>query len=420
MKEATTSSQFPAFPTEIIKGSAKKFVDLYSPIREVPEAFLWASFCAYFGNAISRYVSLQTDNSEPRLFTVLLGKSARSRKSTSNDAAKEFFNQISGNDQRQNSIEGFGSGEGLVNRLVGNADKTSILYLDEINVLARKTNSDNSVGIAPLHRLFEGHSYENPLAAGGPMVKNAYLSLLSASTVEDFQQTWTAKHKDAGFFSRLFLVAADASEKRIAFPKNPDTQVRNALLKEVQQLIERLASEKSQYPLESEAEKRWAGYYENFGDGEEWNRIDTYGFRLMVIQAALTGASSISVQIVEDVIKLLDFEVTVRRAVLPVIADTQIAQLEEAIRRYLPKQGEGISKRELQRKTNANRKGIEMFNRALKDLENNGELDRSKGKKGSEFFIARHPEDELPDEQSGVAVPSVINPSDDSLTCVVA
>ncbi len=112
LSKKTTETSFPDFPKGIIQGVAKQFVDLYSPIRETPEGFLWLAFLTYFGNAISPYVRLDCDSSEPRFYGVVIGKSGRTRKSAGNNAARDLFKEVA--PQGQVIVEGFGSAEALL------------------------------------------------------------------------------------------------------------------------------------------------------------------------------------------------------------------------------------------------------------------------------------------------------------------
>lgn len=372
MSKKTTETSFPPFPKDIIQGVAKQFVDLYSPIRETPEAFLWLAFLTYFGNAISPFVRLDSDSSEPRFYGVVIGKSGRTRKSAGNNVARDLFKKVAPKDQV--IIEGFGSAEGMLKRL-GASDfpRPAIIHLDEMNILSSKTDINGSAGIAPLHQLFENHDYDHPLAQGGYVVRNAYLSTIGASTLEDFREAWSSKHANAGFFSRLLIVAGD-TDKRIARPVDPDPKQLAELVKDVKDLVSSIAATQTVLKMNEEAENIWKQFYETFGDGPEWNRIDTYGFRLMAVQAVLRCEKTVTKANVQQVIDFLHYEVAVREAVSPVIAENPLAQMEELIRRHLP-EGSTMTRRDLQRKTNYTRLGIEIFNRAIANMIGNKEID---------------------------------------------
>lgn len=389
MHKLTIETQFPTFPNGIIQGVARDFVELYSPIRETPESFLWLSFVTYLGNAISPYVRLDSDSSEPRLYGVVIGKSGRTRKSAGNNAARDFFKKVRARDQR--IIEGFGSAEGMLRSL--GADETrrpTILHLDEMNVLASKTDINGSAGIAPLHKLFEDHDYDHPLAQGGYTVRNSYLSLVGASTLEDFRQAWTSKHADAGFFSRLLVVAGDAV-KRIPRPIEPDAAKLTQLIADVKTLVSSVITAPVVLKMDSDAEPIWAEFYESFGDGSEWNRIDTYGCRLLGLQAVMRNEASVTKKNVQQVVEFLQYEVAVREAVSPVIAENPVAQMEQLIRKFLP-DGQTATRRDLQRRTNYSRLGIQIFNRAVDNMIENEEI--SYGRNGRSILYTRIRPDE--------------------------
>lgn len=372
MTKQTTETSFPVFPNAIIQGAARKFVDLYSEIRETPESFLWLSFLVYFGNAISPYIRLDCASSEPRIYGVVIGKSGRTRKSAGNNASKDLFQRVL--PEGQQIIEGFGSAEGMLTKFgKNNLPCPTTIHLDELNILASKTEISGSAGIAALNKLFEDHVYEAPLAQGGYWVTNAYLSWIAASTLDDFRHMWNNKHANTGFFSRLLLVAGD-TDKRIARPLDPDPEKLNRLIEEVKALVATVIRTPQVMGMDREAEEIWARFYENFGDGEEWSRIDTYGLRLMAVQAVLRGEGSVTKANVQQVIDFLQYEVAVRKAVSPIIAENPVAQMEQSIRLFLP-EGATMTRRELQRKTNYTRHGIEIFNRALSNMVGNKEID---------------------------------------------
>jgi Protein of unknown function (DUF3987) len=414
LKQNTFESSFPVFPNAIIQGVARKFVDLYSPIRETPEGFLWLSFVAYFGNLISPHVRLDCASSEPRFFGVTIGESGRTRKSAGNNAARDLFKALESECHAQTIIEGFGSAEGML-RVLGKGQgqqNPAIVHLDEINLLAAKTDIKGSAGIAALHKLFEDHDCDHPLADGGYFVKGAYLSLIGASTLADFIKTWGTKHADAGFFSRLLIVAADVGEKRFPRPKDPDPKELASLVAEVGALFDSVRGRHLVVTLAPEAEELWAGFYDSFGSGPEWNRIDTYGLRLMAVQAVLRCEEIVTKENTQQVIDFLQYEVAVREAVKPIIAENSVAQMEESIRRHLP-EGETMKKRDLQRRTNYTRFGIETFDRAITNMTRNEEIDtNTEGR--SVVYTRVNSDSDQPRDTLGIGISSVIEDDEDS------
>ena len=337
------------------------------------------------------------------MFGVVIGKSGRTRKSAGINAARDLFRAVG----KPSIIEGFGSAEGLLVAL-GSAPAPNpvVLHIDEMSLLASKTDINGSAGLTALHKLFDGHACDHRLAKSSYEVRNAYLSLIAASTLEDFTKAWSGKHEDTGFFGRLLLVAGDA-EKRIPRPIDPDSDKFQALVSEVKELISSVAEHPLVVTVEHDADELWAKFYDSFGDGPEWNRIDAYGFRLMAVQAVLRGEKTVNKKNIQQVIDFLQYEVAVREAVAPVIAENAVARMEELIRRALPL-GQTRTKRQLDRKTNSHRYGIDSFNRALENLQKNGEILPTR-KDGTSILYTRAEVDEQ--EESVFA--SVIETHDD-------
>jgi hypothetical protein len=193
--------------------------------------------------------------------------------------------------------------------------------------------------------------------------------MMGACTIQDFTKTWTAKHQDVGFMSRLFIVGADDPTTRIPVPREPDPTALETLVEELKALFDEVRKCPVKYEWSPEAFEVWTRYYyENFGDSEEWNRIDTYAFRLMALQTLLEGDEQVSKATVQNVVELLNYEVAVRTILAPVIADNQAAEMEALIVRALAGV-DWLSHRDLYRKANASRKGTKMFADALRNLE---------------------------------------------------
>ena len=378
MPTSTANNQFPQFPEDIIRGLAREFVDLYAPIREVLPQALWLSFCTYLGAIVSPYVRLESGSSEPRIYGAIVGRSARTRKSTAASAAKEVFQtafpETSAEGAALHIVPGFGSSEGLLSELESYPNVPTVVYLDEINILASKTSGEGTVGISAFNKLFNDHDYSHPLASGkGPRFKNAYLSLLGASTIEDFTETWKGKHAAAGFFSRLLLVGADESQIRIPIPKDPDPTTLRALVNGLQHTYQNVRKASLRYQLSTGAEETWGRFYASIGESDEWNRIDTYGMRLMALQTLLEGEDRVTEAIVQRVIDFLHYQVAVRKILSPVIAENALAGLQQRIINAFSGE-KTLTKRQLDRKINAARHGTKLVKEAVAGLVGDGRL----------------------------------------------
>lgn len=107
------------------------------------------------------------------------------------------------------------------------------------------------------------------------------------------------------------------------------------------------------------------GYF-SLNPGPFSKRLDTYGLRLMIILAINEREMSITEEISRAVVKLLQWQLEVRRECDPVDAENNIAKVEEMIRRALA-QGP-IEIRDLQRRVHYNRYGLFAWRSGIDNL----------------------------------------------------
>ena len=89
--------------------------------------------------------------------------------------------------------------------------------------------------------------------------------------------------------------------------------------------------------------------------------------------------SLIDEEILDKVIKLSNWQLAVRKRFDPVDADSQMARMEEKIRRVLDSGSK--KKRDLRRAVHAERAGIWFFETAVTNLEKSEEISYDKGTK---------------------------------------
>lgn len=105
-------------PDSAIIGLGRAVADLYARYLESPRSFFYMSFLTYVGAVISRKVTLDSAlRPEPRLFTVLLGASADTRKTTSLRTVDALFQEAG---CAPNTLHGTGSAEGIAEELKEN------------------------------------------------------------------------------------------------------------------------------------------------------------------------------------------------------------------------------------------------------------------------------------------------------------
>jgi putative DNA primase/helicase len=370
---AVQYSGLPTWPKEIMAGAAGRFSKTYAAYLETPKAFLFMAYLTFLGHLISDKITLQSElNPQPRLFTIPLGESADARKSTAIEKTHSFFREVINPDDF-NAIWGVGSAEGLAKCFKKNA--RAILILDELKSLIQKMRIDASVLLPCINTLFESKRFHSLTKKHDITIDDAELCLLAASTLETYRNMFNSTFMDIGFLNRLFIVIGDSQRKFSIpeyMPENKKESLKNDL-KDVLSFVGDL-SEGGRYaiPINSTARDIFDEWYFNLESSAFTKRLDTYGHRLMPLLAVNEMVSTITPEIAEKTVTLLNYQLAARKFADPIDADSAIARLEERIRRLLS--GGSLLKRDLERRVNKGRVGIWAWEQAIKNLRNAGEI----------------------------------------------
>jgi hypothetical protein len=368
-----TSTGLPTWPQEGMAGAAGRFAASYSAYLETPQPFLYMSYLTFLGHIISSRITLKSEiTPQPRLFTILLGESADVRKTTSISKTHGFYQEVISPDDL-NTIWGVGSAEGLAKCFKNNS--RAILVLDELKSLIQKMRIDASVLLPCINTLFESKHFHSLTKKHDISINDAELCLLAASTLETYRNMFTATFMDIGFLNRLFIVIGD-SERKFSIPDSMPEGARNILksgLKEVLDFVGQISTDGCYaMPVNSTARDIFDDWYFNLESSVFSKRLDTYGHRLMPLLAVNEMLDIITPEIAEKTVALLNYQLEARKFADPIDADSAIARLEERIRRLLA--SGPLSKRDLERRGNKNRVGIWIWNQAIKNLRNSGEI----------------------------------------------
>jgi hypothetical protein len=359
-------------------GIAKDFAELYAEYLEAPHSFFYFSFLTYLGITVAKQITLRSELApEPRLFTVLIGESADTRKSTALRKTDQFWRSL-GEDGDAGVLLGVGSAEGLAAELKERVDHTVLLHFDELKSFVDKAKADNSVLLPMVSTLFERNDYDNRTKLGSISVRGASLALLAACTAETYATTFDARFFSIGLVNRLWIVA-DRTTQRIAVPDPIPAAATEAIRTRTIGLLRdmRAAYRTNNYQavplgLSKSAAAMFSEWYANREGSIFERRLDTYGHRLMVLLAASSGRDVVDEAVMTAVLALLRYELDARRECDPVNAENTIATLEERIRRALARGAVGGW--ELKKRLHSERVGVWMWLTAIENLRKTGEL----------------------------------------------
>jgi hypothetical protein len=355
------------FPSWVMSGVAGDFAALFSTYLEVPAHFLYMAFLTSLGFVVADSLTLASEIApQPRLFVLLLGESADDRKSTALNKVVDFFKW---------SVDGFsvcwgvGSAEGLQQRL---QDKNRLLLcFDEFKQFVSKCKIEASVLLPCVNTLFESNRYEARTKKTNIYLDDVYLTLMAASTLDTYENTWSSQFTDIGFNNRLFLVPG-SGERKHSFPvKIPDQD--KYLLKQRLGGILTHIGEELELDLTPEAKETYHAWYMSLEKSIYTKRLDVYALRLMSLLTVNELKTEVDTEVINQVIALCDWQFSVRALHDPIDAANTIAAMEEKIRRILKARG-ALPERELKQYTNATRSGLWAFQAAKKNLMTHDEV----------------------------------------------
>jgi hypothetical protein len=369
---AAASGRLPVFPTEALVGSLGELAKVLADGTEVPPEFIFAAALTIFGAMLSGCITLEIGlEVDTRLYTVLLGDSGNPKKSTALKKTRYFFDNL-GSSKMPHVDQGVGSAEGLARVLAAHPD--TLLAYDELRSLLDKAKAQASVLLPMIAALHEGHEWDNTVKTSQIHVVNARLSLIGCATEDTYEAMWDRQALAIGLPNRLFIVAA-SREHKIAFPMEPDAEKLRSIRARIAGQLADIGANASprRFPIDEGAKRSFEKWYVALPGSSHATRLDTLGRTLMLLFAVTMNKEKIDVEVVERVLQVLEYELSVRIATDPIDADNVIAKLEEKIRRYL-RTHPNSTLRNVRRGINADRDGLWAFERAIENLTNSKEI----------------------------------------------
>lgn len=355
------------FPPEVLTGAAGEFARLYAAHLEAPTHFFFMSFLTCLGSVVSDRLTLRSELApQPRLYTLLLGESADDRKSTAISKTVEFFRTAI---QSFTVCWGVGSAEGLQARM--EKENRLLLALDEFRQFVSKSKIEASVLLPCVTTLFESNRYESHTKQSSILLERAHLSLLAASTISTYENTWSSQFTDIGFNNRLWLVPGGA-ERRFSIPEKASEIDRYRVVQMLAAVLEHIDRHR-ELDITPKAKALFHTWYMELPRSIYTKRLDTYAMRLMSLLAVNDLKPEVDEETILKVMLLCDHQFKVRQLHDPIDADNEAAKLEEKIRRVLAARGR-LSDRDLKRHVHADRKGLWLYETAKGNLQRSGEL----------------------------------------------
>lgn len=175
----------------------------------------------------------------------------------------------------------------------------------------------------------------------------------------------------------MFLVPG-RGVKRFSFPEKIPESEKYFLKSDLADVLSFVGRSK-ELDLSRLGREAYDEWYMNLEKSVHAKRLDVYSLRFMALLAANERREIVDYDIVDKVIRLMDWQLTVRRLHDPIDADSTVAKVEEKIRRILrmaPK-----TERELKRAVHVDRIGLWPYTQAIKNLSGSREITWNKANK---------------------------------------
>jgi hypothetical protein len=350
-----------AFPEQVLAGFAGDLARFFNSYLEAPRRFFFIASLAALGSVISDRVAGSSEVvTRPNIYVVLLADSAGPRKSTAISKTVDFFCECLTD---FSMCWGVGSAEGLQKQL--EESPRLLLCIDEFKQFLNKCKIDNSTLLPATTTLFESTRYQSRTKNSQIKITNGHLSILAASTISTYENAWTTQFTDIGFNNRLFLVPGNETRKYSFPPRIPEPE--KAPLKEMLGRILKHVGNHLELDMTPTAKALYHDWYMNLDKSVHAKRLDGYAVRFMILMAVNQLKREIDEEAVQQATTLCDWQLNVRKLYDPIDADSNIAKMEERIRRTLKANGP-LKDYEIKQKTAANRAGLYIYDAAKNNL----------------------------------------------------
>ncbi|MGI9118790.1 MAG: DUF3987 domain-containing protein [Acidimicrobiales bacterium] len=286
-------------------GLAGRIVSELEPHSEADPAHMLLSLLTGFGAAVGREPHAQAGNAEhpARFFTVVVGKTSKSRKGTSWATVGRVLNAADSSFFRTQVLGGWGSGEAVVDAVrdrrgdddEGVSDKRILIQEGEFARFLKVAARDGSILSMAARNAWDGIKLEARSRASTTVATEHHICLLGHVTVEELRARLTETDMANGFCNRMLFVLGHSS-KRLPEGGNLDDEEVERLGSMVAAKL-RTARTFGRLNRSAAGIERWAEMYHEMADddpgglvGAVTSRDQAQTLRLSVVYALLDSS----------------------------------------------------------------------------------------------------------------------------------
>jgi hypothetical protein len=372
--------QLQKFPEIAWRGLFARWRDTVAPCTEAPLETLWSVLLLVAGMVTGRNAWRSSPRPlYPNFFLLILGQTGDSRKSTIMWLACELLRHVG---EEFQSLDGVVSSEGIYEALAKGEGTKALVYADEFRALLSVAKRKGTQDIIPrLNSLYycPEHASIDRVKDSTEIVK-PFLSLITATPMAYVEDILTELEISGGFLNRFLIVTGEEQPPK-AIVKSPSPEAWESIAAGLRDLRGR---EIGEIDFTEEAAGLWTEFYTGWKtERRTWQarqanltaRIFEHVLKIAVIYAILAGERQISTHALVVAIAIGEW---LQSSALGLFADANtghIGKCERAVLDLLKgAKGGRMWRRDLQQKISGRGFNSELFNRTLKALENNDQI----------------------------------------------
>lgn len=340
----TTSSSRPPFPREAWTDPFAQWHDIISHHTNAPDEFLWATFATAWGLILDRRVCLaQPFPLYANLWTLLIGQSARSRKSTMLSALKLLLSSLN---IPYTKISGLGSIEGLATQMAKKPDQPTLLTEDEfrrfLGVAGRKVTANL---IPNLQSLFSCNEPFDVTKKDSIHIEHPFLAFIAATPFAFIEDMLSENLFTGGLLNRFLLLLGEPNAP-IPIPDELTPSVLAPLTIRLKARIDTLQPAGTRLTLTTEAHNIYEMWYRQWDAQlkplpehlqQLLERLPDHAQKLMLIYTTLEGSQQIAPTHLAPSLAIINYVQTLTIHHFQSVTLSHTGRIEEKVYRCIAK-----------------------------------------------------------------------------------
>lgn len=379
---------------EAYHGITGELIDLIEPHSEAHPAALMLNFLSGIGDLLGPNVYYEVDGAKHhlRIFTVLVGDTAKARKGTSWGHIRNILNEVDPSFKRRIQ-SGLSSGEGLIKAVSDTeddkvTDKRLLVVEGEFSSVLKRASREGNTLSQIIRCAWDSGDLQTMTKNTPMMAENAHISIIGHITKEELKKYFTSTDIANGFGNRFLWMSVWRS-KNLAFGGNLDKGKIKPIINRLKDVV-KFAMEEREITWSKEAGPIWEREYSRLSEGSAGiigamtARAEAYVVRLASIYAVLDLTTEIRPEHLYAALELWRYS---EDSVRYIFGENFEDPREKKVLDYMMHKGSGVSRTEINNLFNRNIESDEI-SMLLRHLMEEGKIRQAE----SQNSVGRPPE----------------------------